>query len=201
MQPVRNARDVGELVLACRRGDGRAMEALAARALALSLSTASAILRSRDQASDVAQDAAVDALSSLDRLRSPAAFDAWVHRIAVRRALKAATRGREEARAGSSLSLLDESREPAAADRGGAHAVATRVALSGALAALPARQRAALALRYLHDLSDAQIAEALGCRPGTVHALLSRGRAALRADRRLLSIVEDHEEEPRCAAS
>ncbi|HEV3001854.1 MAG TPA: RNA polymerase sigma factor [Solirubrobacteraceae bacterium] len=196
-----SAGDVGGLVLASRRGDRQATEALAARALRLAGGTAAAILRSRDRAGDVAQDVAVEVLSSLDRLRAPAAFDAWVHRIAVRRALKAAARHRREGQAGSSLSLLDEPREPVAAQAGGALAVATRVALADALAELPARQRAALALRYVHDLSDEQIAAALGCRRGTVHALLSRGRAALRTDQRLLAIVDDWEEEPRCAVS
>ena len=46
---------------------------------------------------------------------------------------------------------------------------------------LPARQRAALTLRYVHDLTDAEIARALRCRPGTVRSLLSRGRDAVRA--------------------
>jgi DNA-directed RNA polymerase specialized sigma24 family protein len=46
---------------------------------------------------------------------------------------------------------------------------------------MPARQRAALTLRYVHDLPDDAIARALRCRPGTVRSLLSRGRDALRA--------------------
>ena len=49
------------------------------------------------------------------------------------------------------------------------------------LAALPERQRAAVALRYLLGLDDEDIAELLGCRPGTVRAHVSRGLATLRA--------------------
>jgi RNA polymerase sigma factor (sigma-70 family) len=52
--------------------------------------------------------------------------------------------------------------------------------LSDALAALPHRQRAALVLRFYAGLPDADIAEALGCRPGTVASLIHRGLAALR---------------------
>jgi RNA polymerase sigma factor (sigma-70 family) len=48
------------------------------------------------------------------------------------------------------------------------------------LRALPAKQRAAIVLRYYHDLSDADIAAALECREGTVRSLISRGLAALR---------------------
>ena len=52
--------------------------------------------------------------------------------------------------------------------------------LSDALAALPHRQRAALVLRFYGGLPDADIAAALGCRPGTVASLIHRGIAALR---------------------
>jgi RNA polymerase sigma-70 factor (sigma-E family) len=52
--------------------------------------------------------------------------------------------------------------------------------LRRALAVLPARQRAVLVLRYLEDLPDPAIAGLLGCRPGTVRSLASRGLAALR---------------------
>jgi RNA polymerase sigma factor (sigma-70 family) len=45
---------------------------------------------------------------------------------------------------------------------------------------LPSRQRAALVLRYYEQCTEAEIAYALKCRPGTVKSLLSRGIAALR---------------------
>jgi RNA polymerase sigma-70 factor (sigma-E family) len=48
------------------------------------------------------------------------------------------------------------------------------------LATLPDRQRAALVLRFFHDLDDGQIADYLDCRLGTVRSLISRGLAALR---------------------
>ena len=41
--------------------------------------------------------------------------------------------------------------------------------------ALPDRQRAVIVLRYYEDLSEAQIAEALGCAPGTVKSQASSG--------------------------
>jgi RNA polymerase sigma-70 factor (sigma-E family) len=46
--------------------------------------------------------------------------------------------------------------------------------------ALPARQRAVIVLRYYEDLSEAQIADALGCAAGTVKSQSSAAIGALR---------------------
>ncbi|WP_345524513.1 SigE family RNA polymerase sigma factor [Nocardioides endophyticus] len=54
-----------------------------------------------------------------------------------------------------------------------------------AVRALPPRQRAVVVLRYYEDLSERQIAETLGCRPGTVK---SQASAALATLRTLLSV-------------
>jgi DNA-directed RNA polymerase specialized sigma24 family protein len=48
------------------------------------------------------------------------------------------------------------------------------------LAGLPERQREVLVLRYYGDLSEAQIAEALGISPGAVKTHAARGLASLR---------------------
>jgi RNA polymerase sigma factor (sigma-70 family) len=55
-----------------------------------------------------------------------------------------------------------------------------RAELLGALAALPARQRAVLVLRYFNDLTERQAAEVLGCPRGTVKSSAARGLATLR---------------------
>ena len=62
-----------------------------------------------------------------------------------------------------------------------AAAQASRDAAWELLARLPRRQRAVLVLRYYEDLSDAEIAEILGCTPGTVRSQAARALATLRA--------------------
>jgi RNA polymerase sigma-70 factor (sigma-E family) len=61
------------------------------------------------------------------------------------------------------------------------HKVDTQQELLGALATLPARQRAVIVLRYWEDLPEAGVAEILGCSLGTVKSSASRGLARLRA--------------------
>jgi RNA polymerase sigma-70 factor (sigma-E family) len=51
--------------------------------------------------------------------------------------------------------------------------------LADAIARLPFRQRVVIVLRYYADLTEADIAHALGCRPGTVKSLASRALATL----------------------
>jgi RNA polymerase sigma-70 factor (sigma-E family) len=50
------------------------------------------------------------------------------------------------------------------------------------LARLPTRQRAAVAMRYVADMSDAEIAEILRCSAQTVRSQISRGLATLRRE-------------------
>ncbi|HWH21056.1 MAG TPA: sigma-70 family RNA polymerase sigma factor [Solirubrobacterales bacterium] len=173
-----------------REGDPDAADALARRATRLALRTAAALLESREEVTDIAQDVAVDALRSLGKLRDPDAFDAWVHRITVRHTMRRLKRRRRAREAETPLALLPEAAQPAVPEDADPDAlIAARQALATALAGLPARQRLALALRYVHDLADAEIAAALGCREGTVHALLSRGRQTLRRDPRLAEVA------------
>lgn len=57
---------------------------------------------------------------------------------------------------------------------------AERAALLAELGKLPRRQCAVLVLRYYEGLSDTEIAEMLGCTPGTVRGYASRALATLR---------------------
>jgi RNA polymerase sigma factor (sigma-70 family) len=60
--------------------------------------------------------------------------------------------------------------------------VVLRAALAAALLHLPRRQRETIVLRYLCDLSEADVAAALGVSPGAVKTHLHRALAALRSN-------------------
>jgi RNA polymerase sigma-70 factor (ECF subfamily) len=171
-------------VEAALAGDAPAAEFLVRRIGRIALPLAAGVLGDRDEAGDVAQDVAVEALRSLTRLRQPDRFDAWVRTIAVRITLRAAEARRLRSRTEIAFDEGEAARPSDATD-----AIAARQAIRAALAPLSPRQRVAVVLRYVHGLSEREIAVALGCRPGTVGSLLSRAREALRQDESLLELA------------
>jgi RNA polymerase sigma-70 factor (sigma-E family) len=70
---------------------------------------------------------------------------------------------------------------------GHADAADDRHLLSDALAALPARQRAVIVLRFYEDLTESETARILGCSLGTVKSQASKALAKLRVDPTLLA--------------
>ena len=142
-----------------------------ARAMRVGLRTALGVLGDREAAAEVAQEVAIVAFRRHSSLRDPQALDGWLYRTSVRAALSEAkrTRTRHDAERAAAVP------EASAAD-------ADALAAAQLLAGLPPRQRAALTLRYVHDLDDDAIATALGCRRGTVRSLLSRGLSTLREE-------------------
>ncbi|MDF8265377.1 SigE family RNA polymerase sigma factor [Luteipulveratus flavus] len=66
-----------------------------------------------------------------------------------------------------------------------------RDVLQRALATLTPKQRAVIVLRYFHDLSERQIADALGVSPGTVKSQTSRALVILRESDHLVEARDD----------
>ena len=127
--------------------------------------TALGIVRDPALAADVTQEAYVAAYRHRDRYRGEAPSTAWLHRILVNQALSALRRRRP------APSVLDLSPWMAPDHAGGSVA---RLALVQALEVLPARQRAAVILRYYHDYDYATIARVLDTTSTNVGATLSR---------------------------
>ncbi len=152
------------------------------------------ILGNREDARDVTQEALARAYARWARVGP---YDeAWITRVTTNLALDL-TRARRRtgptgrAGAGDGRSGGDEASELArhadgARAPGGtgpdpATVVAQRRELVAVLGQLSRRQREVVALRYLADLSEVDVAAALGCSVGTVKQHASRGLAALRA--------------------
>jgi RNA polymerase sigma-70 factor (sigma-E family) len=127
----------------------------------------------RAQAEDLVQDAFVRLAGRFLDMRDPEGFAHYLRRTIVNLANSHFRRRKVE------RAYLER-------EAGRAHGVtvehdhATRDELWGALGRLADRQRAAIVLRFYEDLSESETAEVLGCRPGTVKSLVSRGLEALR---------------------
>ncbi len=132
----------------------------------------------RQVAEDLVQDAFVRLAGRLAHLRDPGAFDAYLRRTVVNLSHSYFRRRRVER---LYLKKARTSFEPDGAPRPG-RSVEEREELWQALRRLPQRQRAAIVLRFYEDLSEAQVAEYLKCRPGTVKSLVSRGLETLRSE-------------------
>lgn len=142
-------------------------------ARAAALLRSARLLTAGDQhaAEDLLQTALEKAYVAWPRIRRTDAREAYVRSIMTRAAID---RSRWRARRGEVVT--DEVPEVAVHQAG----PEDRDHVFALLAALTPRQRAVMVLRYYDDLSEAQIAEALGCSPGTVKAHASRALAALR---------------------
>jgi RNA polymerase sigma-70 factor (ECF subfamily) len=159
-----------------RPADPAAREAFVRVAGRIALRTALGMTGDRQFAEDVAQESCLTAMRRIGDLRDAGLARAWLQRIAASTTLSAL---RRSGRRGERLvAAAPEQHAAAEPDRDWI----ARRALDRALDALPERERLALVLRYVHDLTEPEVAAAMGCRTGTAASLLSRGRAALRVD-------------------
>lgn len=138
-----------------------------------------AVLGDRGDAEDCAQDTLAKALVRWRRVgQHPIP---WTARVATNGAIdrwrkrdrsQLTSRSDDEIVSGDGPSLIDPV-QPLTI-------IGQRNDLVRALRALPRRQREAVVLRHLLDLSEAETATALSCSPGTVKSATSRGLAKLR---------------------
>ena len=127
----------------------------------------------RALAEDLVHEAFVRLAGRLVHLRNPEALEPYLRRIVVNLANAHFRRLKVEFR------YLE--REAALSPPHGAEPdISEREAVWAILRTLPTRQRTAIVLRFYEDLSEAQTAEIMRCRPGTVKSLVSRGMSKLR---------------------
>jgi RNA polymerase sigma-70 factor (sigma-E family) len=129
------------------------------------------LLGDRESADDVAAEALARAYERWGRLVAKGDPAPWVARVAANLAIDRVRR---------------LNRHPSTALDGAAPAevtdphLAERMTLAAALQRLPTRQREAVVLRYLCDVSEADTARLMGCSTGSVKQHASRGLAHLR---------------------
>jgi len=127
------------------------------------------------EAEDLVQEAFVRVVGRFGHLRVPGAFHVYLRRTIVnlhasklrRKRVERAYLNRERNRPDPQTPFPD---------------VGLREQLWRAVHGLPARQRAAVVLRYYEDLSEKDAAEILRCSPGAMKSLVARAIETLRAE-------------------
>jgi len=138
--------------------------------------TAYGILRNRASAEDATQEVFVKLSGVLARFDTGRPLAPWVHRLAVNACLDSLKRHRR-----GSVSLDDalevQSPDPPLDDL--VLDLERRETVWRAIGKLDPKQRAAVVLRYYHELNEAEMAIALRCRRGTVKSRLHYALEAL----------------------
>ena len=136
------------------------------------------ILGNRDDAEEAVQEALVRAWRKREACRTPATPLPWLLQITRNEAMRlAARRSRRQA---SEIPDAEPEAAPDGASETPLERTLTSVATEQALSSLGEDERRLLRLRYEDDLTQGQVAAALGVPEGTVKVRLHRVRARLR---------------------
>ena len=178
-----------DILPALRAGEEEAVRVLVQRHWEGLVQTAYAVVRQRQDAEDLAQEAPLRAVRGIQGFRGEAKLSTWLHQIllngcrswlrkrAVRRFILPAWGERAEGEPGPP-DPADES--PGARAEASAESADFNRRLERALAGLGPVRRMVLILRHQEGLDISEIAARLGCAEGTVKAHLSRGADGLK---------------------
>jgi RNA polymerase sigma-70 factor (ECF subfamily) len=179
-----------ELVDRARGGDPEAFRELVVRHQRRVYAVALGIVKDRDLAWDVSQDAFVRVHQHLSEFRDEASFATWIHRITARIAIDVLRKERPSRRndvADVPEPVLQEAAPGVLATALGTNPQETVLRrelagrLSEALGQLPDVHRAVLVLREMDGLSYEELAERLGIPRGTVMSRLFHARKKMQA--------------------
>lgn len=175
-----------ELVAQLQRGSEAAFRTLVARYQGRVYRTALALLRSPEEAEDVAQEVFVEVYQTIGRFRGEASLSTWLYRLATSGALKNRRRARAKKRLAYLTSLLGFDNAVLHHPPDHAHPQALLEGqqqlqlLLDCVARLPDAQQVAFTLRHEQELSYQEIAAVLATSVPAVESLLFRARQTLR---------------------
>ena len=166
------------LLVAFANGDVQAGRALLDRLSPRLYAHAARILRDRAEAEDVVQETMLRLWrASADWQQGEARISTWAYRVATNLCTD-----RLRARARKPNVAMDQAPEPAAITPSVVDAMTNAersAALAAALERLPARQRIAVSLRHLENLSNPEIAAIMEIGVEAVESLIARGKRRL----------------------
>lgn len=173
-QPAPNVDDTTALVALAARGDVNAFERLYTRSSGRVYAVCLRMTGDSQRAKELTHDSFVRAWERLATFRGEAAFDTWMHRLAVNVVLTAARS--ERRRLAHLVQKDDDAVESDVAFSQAPVDVETRLDLERAIASLPPRAREVFVLHDVEGYRHEEIADRLELQPGSVRAQLHRAR-------------------------
>lgn len=175
--------ELGALIERARGGDEAAFGSLVRANYEPVFRLVYSIVRNEHDARDVCQEVWIAAWRAIGSFRGDAKLTTWLHPIATRRAIDH-LRGRKRWVARFLPFISSDGMEAPGADaspdpREAAEATERTERFERAIASLPPKHRAVLALREIEGLSYEEIAETMKLRPGTVMSRLHNARRLL----------------------
>ena len=138
------------------------------------------LVRDRDQASDVAQDAFIRAWRAMPKFRGDSKFSTWLHRITVNTAWTHRAK-QSRVRLDPLDSLAAEPQSMTLDPIRAGESVSIGPKIEAALSGLSDSIRSVVVLKDIHDWSHSEIAEHLGISVTAAKVRLHRGRKELRS--------------------
>jgi RNA polymerase sigma factor (sigma-70 family) len=169
------------LVERARQGDVDAYEELVKRYQHLGLRVAYLITHDQGEAEDATQEAFVKAYRALARFRPGSPFKPWLLTIVSNEAKDRRTSGSRRKALIERAEQVRPSGDAAPSPEVAALDAERRRAVMDAMEALSEKDRLVLQYRYFLDLSEADMAAALGVAKGTIKSRLSRAQGRLKA--------------------
>src|SRR5258708_7461365 len=169
-----------EVIEACQRGDYDAFGALFESYKDRVYSIALRFSGDRATALDIAQETFLKLFSRIKDFRGEASFDSWLYRLVVNSCLDHQRRGRRLVPFLEDLADLFRTPDASALQEMLREEMQNHV--QQGIGKLPPDLRIVVGLRYTEELPYEEIAQILGCPPGTVTSRLNRAHKLL--DRR-----------------
>jgi RNA polymerase sigma-70 factor (ECF subfamily) len=182
--------EIQQAVFLLQRGDDKALEEALALLQNTVFSFSMRICGQREDAEDTMQEVLLKSVPHLPKFESPKALAVWLYKVAKNRCLMSRRRSKFAPKEDLSLEELMPDRQDLERLSGDGSinpetfAIRSEEAglLREAIQRLPPQYRIVLVLRDMEGLTDEEVAEITGLRPGTVRVRLHRARLFVRKE-------------------
>lgn len=182
--------EIEQAVLLLRRGDDAALEEALALLQSTVFSFSMRVCGQREDAEDTMQEVLLKSVPYLPKFDSPKALVVWLYKVAKNRCLMSRRKSQFAPKQDLSLEeLMPDRKELEKLGADGSinpemYAIRSEEAgrLRASIQRLPPQYRIVLVLRDMEGLTDEEVAEITGLRPGTVRVRLHRARLFVRKE-------------------